>query len=427
MSRFRFREISLDNYRCFDELRLSLEEDTTVIFGENGGGKTAVLAALAMGFAEFQTGTPKDLKFDMNRDPKMRTLDEQGRREPVGPCEIEWAADVGDSKSVTWSVTACPKSGRKVSRPQPIFDALERIRVPGNRWPLFAWYGVDRLARLRGPRRKVERTVDRWEAYASALNPNLDEAPLLQWLEDEMVEDLNRKRRDEHECLFHKAVLETAVRAAPGVKHAWHDPETRAPMVRFENGHAVVWSELSNGYHAFIALVADIARRAVMLNQFDGADAPKLVEGIVLIDKLDLHLHPRCQRVVLRSLRDAFPSLQFIITTHSPQLLSSVENRHARWLLERRLVEAPVHVQGRDTNAILREHMSTDDRDEKGEHELRRLYDAIDRGDREAAERIHQDLEERWGDIDPTLIRASWFMEDEKWMRKQSKPRPRRN
>ena len=413
MSRFRFREIRLDNYRCFDELRLSLEEDTTVIFGENGGGKTALLAALAMGFAEFQTGAPRDLKFDMKRDLRMRTLDEQGRREPVGPCEIEWAADVGDSQSVTWSVTARPTSERKVSRPEPIFDALERIRVPGKRWPLFAWYGVDRLERVRGPRRKVERTRDRWEAYASALDPNLDEAPLLQWLEEEMVGDLNRKRHDEPEHLFHTAVLDTAVRATPGVEHAWHDPETRAPMVRFENGHADVWSELSNGYHAFIALVADIARRAIMLNQFDGADAPKLVEGIVLIDKLDLHLHPRCQRVVLRSLRDAFPNLQFIITTHSPQLLSSVKNRHVRWLLERRLVEAPMHVEGRDTNAILREHMSTYDRDEKGEQELCRLYDAIDRGDREAAKRIHQDLTELWGDNDPELIRAGGFMEDE--------------
>lgn len=414
MSRFRFREIRLDNYRCFDELRLSLEEDTTVIFGENGGGKTALLAALAMGFDEFQTGAPRDLKFDMKRDLRMRTLDEQGRREPVGPCEIEWAADVGDSQSVTWSVTARPTSERKVSRPEPIFDALERIRVPGKRWPLFAWYGVDRLERVRGSRRKVERTRDRWEAYASALDPNLDEAPLLQWLEEEMVGDLNRKRHDEPEHLFHTAVLDTAVRATPGVEHAWHDPETRAPMVRFENGHADVWSVLSNGYHAFIALVADIARRAIMLNQFDGADAPKLVEGIVLIDKLDLHLHPLCQRVVLRSLRDAFPNLQFIITTHSPQLLSSVKNRHVRWLLERRLVEAPMHVEGRDTNAILREHMSTYDRDEKGEQELCRLYDAIDRGDREAAKRIHQDLTELWGDNDPELIRAGWFMEDEK-------------
>ena len=410
MSQFRFKTVRLDNYRCFDELRLSLEKDTTVIFAENGGGKTALLAALAMGISEIQTGSPKDLEFAMKRDPRMRTLDDQGRREPVGPCKIEWTADVGDSKSVTWSVAARPTSRRKVSKPEPIFDAIEEVRVPGKRWPLFAWYGVDRLERLRGPRRKVERPGDRWEAYASSLDPNLDEAPLLQWLEDEMVGDSNRKRRDESERLFHKAVLATAVRAVPGVKHAWYDPGTRGPIVHFENGHAALWSELSDGYHAFIALVADIARRAVMLNQFDGADAPNRTEGVVLIDEIDRHLHPRWQRVALPRLRDAFPKLQFVITTHSPQVLSSVENLHVRRLIEGRLVEAPVFVQGRDTNAILREHMSTDDRDPEGTRELEVLHDLIDSGRHEKAEEQYKKLRSRWGDLDPDLILAKPLM-----------------
>ena len=181
MSRFQLREIRVDNYRCFDELRLPLEEDTTVLFAENGGGKTALLTALAMGLAVFQRGSPRTLKLDARRDPRMRTLDEKGRREPVGPCKIAWTADVGESESVTWSTAAHPASGRTTNQSQPILKALERVRVPGHPWPLFAWYGVDRLGRLRGRRRKVERTRDRWEAYASALDPNLDEAPLLQW------------------------------------------------------------------------------------------------------------------------------------------------------------------------------------------------------------------------------------------------------
>ena len=183
--------------------------------------------------------------------------------------------------------------------------------------------------------------------------------------------------------------------------------------MRFEDGHAAPWSELSDGYHVFIALVADIARRAVMLNEFDGAEAPKRVEGVVLIDEIGLHLHPRWQRTALPSLRDAFPRLQFIITTHSPQVLSSVENRHARRLVDRELQEDHVFVEGRDTNAILRDLMRTDDRDDKGVVELNRLHRAIDRGDRVEAERIHRELAERWGDNDPALIRAGWFMEDE--------------
>ena len=284
--------------------------------------------------------------------------------------------------------------------------------MPGDRWPLFAWYGVDRLGRLRGRRRKVERTWDRWEAYAFALDPDLDEAPLLQWLQDEMLGDVSRREREEPERFFHKAVLEVTARATPGVTNAWYDPATQGPMVCFEDGHVASWSELSDGYHVFIALVADIARRAVMLNEIDGADAPARVEGVVLIDEIDLHLHPRWQRAALPLLREAFPRLQLVVSTHSPQVLSSAENRQVRRLVDGRIQERNVFVSGRDTNAILRDLMDTDDRDGDGVVELRRLHAAIDQGDHDRADRIYQELLRRWGDSDPALLRARGFMEE---------------
>ena len=413
MSRFRFRKIRVDNYRCFDELRLPLEQDTTVLFAENGGGKTALLTALATGLAVFQRGAPKALKLDAKRDPRTRTLDEQGRREPVGPCKVAWTADVGESESVTWSMAAHPASGRKVNEHQPIFEALERVRVPGERWPLFAWYGVDRLGWSRGRQRKIERMGDRWEAYASALDPNLDEAPLLQWLQDEMLGDVVRRQQDEPERLFHEAVMETTVRATPGVTHGWYDPAKQGPVVRFEDGHAAPWSELSDGYHVFIALVADIARRAVMLNEIDGAEAPKRVEGVVLIDEIDLHLHPRWQRVALPRLRDAFPRLQLVVTTHSPQILSSAENRQVRRLVDGKLEENQVFVESRDTNAILREYMRTEDRSPEGTDALDALHDCIDQGRREEAARLYEELLDRWGDLDPDLIQARALLDPE--------------
>ena len=105
--------------------------------------------------------------------------------------------------------------------------------------------------------------------------------------------------------------------------------------------------------------------------------------------------------------------MQFIVTTHSPQVLSSAENRHVHRLIDGRLQEHPVFVEGRDTNGILREYMRTDDRDDKGAAELNCLHRVIDQGDRGEAERICRELAKRWGDNDPTLIRAGWFMEDE--------------
>ena len=413
MSRFQFREVCLENYRCFDELTLALEEDTTVLFAENGGGKTAVLNALAMGLAVFQRGSSKILKLDAGRDPRMRTLDGQGGREPVGRCELKWTAAVGDMESVTWSTAIKPGtvSPRATNRHRPILEALEQVRVPGERWPLFAWYGVDRLEPPRG-RRKVERTRDRWEAYESSLDPNLDEAPLLEWLQDEFLGDVARRQQQVPERSFHKAVMEATVRATPGVTNTWYDAATRGPVVCFEDRHMAPWAELSDGYHVFIALVADIARRAVMLNELDGAEAPARVEGVVLIDELDLHLHPDWQRVALPRLREAFPRLQFVVSTHSPQVLSSAENRQVRRLVDGELQEEGVFVSGRDTNAILRDLMNTDDRDDEGVAALRRLHEAIDQGDRPVAERLHAELVERWGFNDPALIRARGFMED---------------
>ena len=278
---------------------------------------------------------------------------------------------------------------------------------------MFAWYGVDRLARTSGRRRRVERTQDRWEAYASALDPNLDEGPLLQWLQEEVLGDVVRRQQEEPQRFFHAVVMEATVRATPRVTNAWYDPAEQSPRVGFENGYVATWSELSDGYHVFIALVADIARRAVMLNGFDGADAPARVEGVVLIDELDLHLHPRWQRVALTGLRTAFPRLQFVVTTHSPQVLSSTENRQVRRLVDGKLQEYPVFVEGRDTNAILREHMNTDDRDAKGTRELRKLHDFIDQGRGADAAKLYQDLRARWGDLDPALIWAGALMESE--------------
>ena len=412
MSRFQLREIRLDNYRCFDELTLPLEADTTILFAENGGGKTALLTALAMGLTVIQRDSPKTLKLNAGRDSRRAMPNDKGAPEPAGPCAVTWTAAVGENETVTWSTAVQSASARTRNQHRSIFEAVEAVRVPGVRWPLFAWYGVDRMGRLRDRRRGVEFTWDRWEAYASALEPNLDEAPLLQWLQNEMLGDVSRREQGEPERLFHKSMLEVAVGATPGAKNAWYDPVARSPMVRFEDGHIAPWSELSDGYHVFIALVADIARRAVMLNEIDGADAPARVEGVVLIDELDLHLHPRWQREALPRLRNAFPRLQFIITTHSPQVLSSAENRQVRHLVNGRIQEQNVFVSRRDTNAILRDLMSTDDRDDEGAADLRRLYKAIDQGNRQLTDQIHQELVERWGVNDPALIRARGFMEE---------------
>ena len=128
MSRFQIRKIRIDNFRCFGAVRLPLEEDTTVIFAENGGGKTALFIALAIGLAAFQPGSPKSPRLDARRDTRVRILGGKGRREPVGPCTLAWTAAVCESDSVTWSMKADPASGRTTTHSEPILSRSSRGR-----------------------------------------------------------------------------------------------------------------------------------------------------------------------------------------------------------------------------------------------------------------------------------------------------------
>lgn len=405
MTTFRFQQLSLDHFRCFERLELPLEDDLTLLFAENGGGKTAILTALAAGLTPFQTGAPRALKLDAQRDTRKVMLDERGRREAAGACTLTWTAMVGDEASVTWSNTANPASNRRTPDYAAVLTAIEKVRVPGARWPLFAFYGVDRMGRGKAATKPAPTRPDRWEGYASSLDPAQDDSALLTWLLEEILADTVRRQNGESERFLATAVMDTVAKATPGVTRAWYDPSERSPVVRFENGEVATWKELSDGFHVYLSLVTDLARRAVMLNEQDGGEAPTKIEGVVLIDEIDLHLHPRWQRVALDGLRKIFPRLQFVVTTHSPQVLSSALNRQVRLIRNGMLWPGTIHVEGRDSNSIMREYFGTDDRDEEGAKKLVALDDAIDAGNAEEARRQLAELLTLWGTLDPDLIR----------------------
>jgi predicted ATP-binding protein involved in virulence len=408
----RINKIHLENFRCFKDLDVSFERDVNVLFAENGGGKTALLTGLAMGLALLQPRHPKELDLSGERDAR-KLRGSGSRREPAGPCTISCEASIGGQDRVEWSVTASPTSKRRMSRLGDASDAIEKVRLPRERWPLIGYYGTGRLTRTRKLASKPRDFQDRWDGYDGCLDPSATDGPLLEWLRSEAFGDLARHRRGEPERRFDLAVFNAIKRATPDVAEIWYDPAIGSPVTRFEAGHEAEWAELSDGFHVFVGLIGDIARRAVILNGQDGADAPLRVEGVVLIDEIDLHLHPRWQRVVLNGLKEAFPKLQFIVTTHSPQVLSSAENRQVRRLVDWRVQDSRVFVEGRDSNAILREWMGTDDRDEAGKIALRELYAAIDDGRLQEAQDQLTRLRERWGDLDPALIRAEALLHEE--------------
>ena len=251
---FRFQNLTLEQFRCFDHLELALEGDLTLLFAENGGGKTAILTALAAGLTPFQTGAPRVLKLDAQRDARKVTLDERGRREPAGTCTLTWTAKIGDEDSVTWSNAVNPASNRKTADTAAVLGAIEKVRVPGARWPLFAFYGVDRMGRGKASTKPAPTRPDRWEGYASSLDPAQGDSALLTWLLEEILADTVRRQDNEAERFLATAVMDSVAQATPGVTRAWYDPKERSPVVRFETGEVATWKELSDGFHVYLSL-----------------------------------------------------------------------------------------------------------------------------------------------------------------------------
>ena len=113
-------------------------------------------------------------------------------------------------------------------------------------------------------------------------------------------------------------------------------------------------NKLSDGYKSMISLVADIAYRMAVLNpQFLG-DVCKNTDGVVLIDEIDLHLHPAWQQRVLEDLRAIFPKVQFIVSAHAPAVINTVERESIRILKNRNVIIPQIETYGKDTNSVLK-------------------------------------------------------------------------
>ncbi len=171
--------------------------------------------------------------------------------------------------------------------------------------------------------------------------------------------------------------------------------------------------DLSDGFRSVLSMVADLAYRMVRLNPWLGERAVVDTPGIVFIDEIDMHLHPLWQQTVLLDLQRAFPRVQFIVTTHSPQVLSSVPASSIRVLAWSALFEGVRRVKfslGATSNQILQDIQNVALRSERLPivQKLKRYLDLVseDKWDTEEALQLRKQLDEWSGGNEPALIRA---------------------
>ncbi|MFM2409122.1 MAG: hypothetical protein RL358_1864, partial [Pseudomonadota bacterium] len=176
---------------------------------------------------------------------------------------------------------------------------------------------------------------------------------------------------------------------------------------------------LSDGIRSMLAMVGDIAYRCIKLNPHFGIEAAKKTTGVVLIDEVDMHLHPRWQQLVLSQLSEAFPNLQFVVTTHSPQVLSSVSSDCIRILSNNKIFAAPPGTEGAEASRLLTRVLGVDVRppENKATLELNEYLSLVgkDQWSSPRALELRLLLNARYQGEEPALLEADLLIENRKW------------
>ena len=155
-------------------------------------------------------------------------------------------------------------------------------------------------------------------------------------------------------------------------------------------------------------MIGDIARRLAIANP--SLDNPLEGEGIVLIDEIELHLHPQWQRKIIPALKRTFPNCQFFITTHSPQVLSNIKRENIFILENFEIVKNTPHSYGRDSNSILYDLMNVTKRPEHSQKIIDQMFDLMEKEDTNSliqAKELLKQLEIMLGEEDTEIIRAT--------------------
>ena len=337
----RLERIALQNYRRFEEFEIDLHPELTIIAARNGQGKTTVLEAIAAALGPFVGA------FDLGRAEHIRRTDArygvlEGGYENEQNFPVIIAATLSEP-AIEWQRTLQSAKGRTTTKEAaPLANWGERLQkelrttaeVP---LPVLRYYSSKRLwVSHKNVSSKGILTESRTAGYEDCLSSLSSFVQLQEWVKKATQAVQQQREMPGYEKSNLASRLKGIQQAVATVmaEEGWSNFHysyifDELAMTHPDHG-ALPISILSDGVRAMISLAADLALRCVRLNGYLGEHAPQESSGIVLIDEVDLHLHPAWQQRVVQALRQAFPKLQFIVSSHSPQVLSTVKRDSIR-------------------------------------------------------------------------------------------------
>jgi len=448
------KRLELKGFRGFDEIVLDFDtspQRPTVFIGVNGVGKSSILDALAILLSWFISGLKNENKKNENKKyrniPLYSENQAQGTRPSINDFENKCDAinqsitvQYGDENDYKWSLSDSKKDDLEKDDLENLDKLTDNI-LNGIRdsiltsIPIIVYYTVNRSipnVTLDVQDNYSTTLLDAYEDalayYTPANNDQREYGRLIveviqkksvveeksitfdsffKWFRN--IEDLeNEKIRDD--ANYQDKQLVAVRNAIHTLIPEFDDLRVKRNPLRMtvnKNTQELIIDQLSDGEKCLLAMVGDIARRLAIANP--SLDDPLQGEGIVLIDEIELHLHPQWQHKIIPRLTETFPNCQFIVTTHSPQILSHVypENIYILQSTPDGIIASnPESSYGRDSNQILEDYMGTPERPQDIKDKILELFRLIDRNDFAGAKQLCQSIGSEIGFDEPELLRA---------------------
>ncbi len=340
----KIKTLKIENFRNLENFDISFDERLTVLVANNSSGKTSILDAISIIFGSyigaFPTESNNGFKF---RDASIITRGD----EPKYPIKVSSDIILDNQQVHIFRELLGKKSRTTTVNTKPLQEYAKNkytdlLKKRKTKLPILAYYGTGRLYKeTKHSKEKYDKEKSsRSYAYHNCLNPNSSYKEFREWFIEQsqiqinnLIKNIQKEQNINISQLPESKLLNNIQKSIDITLESlkWNNLHFNGEDLVIENADNVSISidNLSDGVKNILTLVADIAYRCSKLN-------PHLInpvqetKGIILIDEIEMHLHPSWQQRIIKDLLDTFSNIQFIITTHSPQVISSIKNTNIR-------------------------------------------------------------------------------------------------
>ncbi len=422
--------ITIKNFRLYKDVSIIFDKKLSVIIGKNGVGKSGVLDAVSIALGSYLAGFDDISVSGISQDDVRLMTFQTGssiETQKQYPVEIQASALIneldGENRALTWKRSLVREGGRTlIQDAMPVTRYASALQEQISRQnkdlilPVIAYYGTGRLYRHKKSSQASSGRFNRVLGYSNCLDAASDDKSFWKWFK--RMSDIEFQRREK---VPEFEVVKQAMGKCYRGYAAKEDQKTEIPkfeymadsgefeILYYEDGRMVrlPFRMLSDGVRVTVSMVADIAYRMAMLNPDLQERITEETPGIVLIDEIDMHLHPAWQKRIIDDLRYIFPKVQFIVTTHSPSVLANIESPKNILCLNGQSFYSPgIITYGRDTDNLLEGLMGAEIQPDKVSSLKNKFYDSSDDGDRDSARQYLNELEELLGSEHPEYVKA---------------------